>query len=221
MAAFGHAQAHTAPKDFLKERYGTRTFGADTVNKLLTSKLIADAGVHTLEMQARGGVEGGQHGNRLVHLGADHNVPVAMAIKVGPGFPDRLIWAASSAETKAMHSLVMVPKGDYASIQAAVKDLATRPGGPPMLFTVDDMPNNNYQSYMHDLKPMACANDAKHGMGRIIHTFDSSVQPLFSEACADLARCFFVQRSSHLNELKARLQIPVGEDGSLKAGGKF
>jgi hypothetical protein len=84
-------------------------------------------------MQARGGVQGSIFGDRLVHLGADHSVPPAMAINVGPGFPDRKIWAASSAQTRAMHSLLLVPDGSYESIQHGVKELSTRLGGPPRL----------------------------------------------------------------------------------------
>ena len=117
----------------LKKSYGKRTFGADTMNSLLTAKLIADAPVHTLEMQQRGGVKGSKFGDRLVHLGADHSVPPAMAINVGRGFPDRKVWAASSAQTRAMHSLLLVPDGSYESMQHGVKELSTRPGGPPRL----------------------------------------------------------------------------------------
>ena len=110
----------------IKSSYGKRTFGEDTMNALLTEKLIADAPVHTLEMQARGGVKGSSLGDRLVHLGADHSVPPAMAISVGAGFPDRKVWAASSAQTRAMHSLLLVPDGSYESIQRGVKEVLTQ-----------------------------------------------------------------------------------------------
>ena len=117
--------------------YGSHTVGADSVAKLLSAKLIDDAPVHTLAMQARGGVPGCEYSDRLLHLGADHSQPAAKAINVGQDFPNRMLWAASWAQTKAVHSVLLVPSTDYKSLQAGLQDLKARPGGPPRLFTGD------------------------------------------------------------------------------------
>ena len=204
----------------LKSSYGKRSFGANTMNGLLTEKLIADAPLHTLAMQARGGVKGSVFGDRLVHLGADHSVPPAMAVNVGPGFPDRKIWAASSSQTRAMHSLLLVPDGSYESIKEGVKDLKRRRGGPPRIFAVDDMPNNE-DNYMADLEPDACVQDLVHGLRRIIITLDPEVKPLFNEICAELAQCYTVVNHAKLDGLIARLTIPAGSPGGLRVGGRY
>jgi hypothetical protein len=205
--------------------FGSNMLSSDQIGRVLCGKLSADAPVHTLEMQARGGVAGSLHGDRLLHLGADHNVPVARSVNVGAGFKDRQLWVAASAQTKAVHSALLVPNGKYESIQAGVKELKDRPGGPPRLFTVDDMPNN-HEDYMADLSPEACAQDLKHGLGRIINTLDPSVKDLYSEVCGELSRCFMEYNRLSISNIQNRLTLPAvppnsGTDHGLWAGGKF
>jgi len=154
-----------------------------------------------------------------VHLGADHSEPAAKAINVGKGGPDRLIWAASSAQTKAMHAVLVVPDGTYASMQVGVKELRSRPGGPPRLLTVDDMPNN-YNDYMRDLAPEGCAQDLKHGEARVITTLDNT-HPLYAEVCASLASCYLVRNRASVDAIQAALQVPAGQEGGLRVKGKY
>ena len=199
--------------------YGSRICGSDTVQGVLARKLIRDAPIRTLEMQQRGGVAGSQHGDRLLQLGADHSVPAARAITM-PGFPDRQIWAATSAQTKAVHSVVLVPNTEYASIRDAICELRDRPGGPPRLFTVDNMPAN-HASYMQDLKPEKCSQDLKHGLGRMINTLDPSAKPAFDYWCAELASCFTRYNDASIEGIRSRLMTPAGQPGGLKVGGKF
>ena len=94
--------------------YGSRVCGADTLNELISASIIADAPIHTLEMQARGGVAG----ERLLHLGADHSVPVGKAIKVGKGHPGRAALQRCGAQDircthilkrKATHRFCVLP----------------------------------------------------------------------------------------------------------------
>ena len=215
-----HEASECAPRSDLKELYGSALCTAGTFNKLSSKRLRAEADLHTLDMQARGGVKGSTFGDRLVHLGADHSEPAAKAINVGAAAPDRLIWAASSAQTKAMHSILLVPNGEYASMQAGVKELRGRPGGPPRLMTVDDMPNN-HEHYMEDLEPQGCAQDLKHGEGRVIITLDNT-HTLYAEVCAELASCYLVRNQASVDAITAALQLKAGQqDGALRVKGKY
>lgn len=214
-----HDVSECAPRSDLKERFGSTLCSAGTFNKLSAKRLHAEADLHTLDMQARGGVQRSTFGDRLVHLGCDHSEPAAKAIKFGKA-PNRLIWAASSAQTKAMHSVLLVPNGEYASMQTGVKELRNRPGGPPRLLTVDDMPNN-LERYMEDLQPDGVAQDLKHGEARVITTLDNT-HPLYSEICADLASCYLVRNQASVDAITAALQLRAGQDeGALLVGGKY
>ena len=215
-ALMGLRMAQCGPNDDKRRSFGSRICGADTVNELLAAKLVREAPVHTLEMQARGGV----NGERLLQLGADHSVPAATAIAVGAGFPDRMVWAGASAETKAIHTVVLVPNSAYDSIKPAVCALKQRPGGPPRLFTVDDMPNNE-KEYLRDLSPEMISQDLKHGIGRILKTLDPSANPMFAEICGLLRGCYMEVNKASKNDIIARLKIPAGRPGGLLVGGKI
>eukprot|EP00966_Prymnesium_polylepis_P328844 7384598-Prymnesium_polylepis.1 len=56
--------------------YGARVCGADSLNKMLSKKLRADADKHTLTMQQRGGPDG----KKLRHQSFDHCDSLAMSI---------------------------------------------------------------------------------------------------------------------------------------------
>ena len=159
-----------------------------TITEKIMDKLCGDAPLHTLDMQARGGVGG----KRLLHLAADHCQPPAKSVKLDCKAENRTMWMASSAETKSVHSLCIVPNETYDSIQTAVRDLNKRPGGPPRIFSVDNMPINE-DAYMQDLKPECCTTDLKHMIGRIFKKMNSKAQPLYKEECAEIAG-FFTRR---------------------------
>lgn len=93
--------------------YGYRGCSGEYLTKLLKKKLLSDAREHTLSMQQRGGVQNSQYGDRLLQLGADHNVPIARAIKAPAGFGKRLLWVATSAQTKGVHTAVISQDGSY------------------------------------------------------------------------------------------------------------
>jgi hypothetical protein len=193
--------------------YGSRLCGADSLNKLLMKKLKAEADLHTLRMQQRS--RGKDKGAKLRHQSFDHCDSIAMSINVGGGFPDRKLGGFTSAETRCVNSIFVVPNGSYEAMQPAVKELGQRPGGAADITCTDNAPTNKAE-IERDLPGTTLTLDLGHGERRVINTMDPSASAAFSEICADVAAaCLSINKTS-VREIEEKLK----KAGGIWKGGK-
>lgn len=200
--------AHSCPTE--PERgYERNICSTANLDTRLAAKLDRDARVRTLEMQQRGKPAGA---DRLQHLSFDHNVPIAKALKLGA--PNRQAWLATSADTRAVHSVVIVPSTAYANIEPAVKELGTRDAKPVILCS-DNAPNNKPE-FRRDLGFDAMTLDEGHGLRRVLNEMNPAAQPIFGTIVDGLKKCFRFVDHRIVAGIDSKLQTP----GGIKKGGR-
>ena len=212
-----HASLAAVPHDECARHYGYRSAGDDTILKMYKATLEVHSDVRTLEMQARRGVPE-QYNGELMHLGGDHCVPVAKAIKVGPEYPDRAVFATASAQTKCIHSIDLVPNTGYDAIQHRMQELGER--CPPRLWVVDNAPNN-FTDYARDLRCIMSSQDMIHLTRRILGTLDPAVKTLLGTFSKELSACILEFEPDSIRAIKTRLMNPAGAADGLAVGGKY
>ena len=196
----------------LSRDYGLCCASAASISKVLTAKMFRDADWRTLVMQQRGQVGGQQ----LHHQSLDHCDSLGTCIGVGAGYPDRKVLAVTSATTRSVLSIGVVPDKKYASASPLLRELGSRfPGGTAKITCTDDLPNNKAE-LAKDLPGTTLTLDLKHAEGRVINTMNPAAQPDYGEGCARLARCFLSFNASSIRELKSLLTSP----GGIAKGGR-
>ena len=196
----------------LSRDYGLCCASTASISKVLTAKMFHDADWRTLVMQQRGKV-----GGQPLHLQSlDHCNSLGTCIRVGAGYPDRKVLAVTSATTRSVLSIGVVPDKKYASASPLLRELGSRfPGGTAKITCTDDLPNNKAE-LAQDLPGTTLTLDLKHAEGRVINTMNPAAQPEYGEGCARLARCFLGFNASSIRKLKSLLTTP----GGIAKGGR-
>ena len=195
--------------------FGCTMPGYDALNNGMKRKLNKERDRHCLEMQQRAVHPVTKA--RLKHQGLDDCEALGPTIKVGGGYPERRVMAATTAETRTVHGLYLLPDGSYTSKQAAIVALGQGADGKPrgaLLTCTDNLPVN-LSELERDLAGTKCTLDLSHGMRRVINTMDLSAKPCAADACAELASFFLYYDRGSIAVIEAKLTT----SGGIRKGG--
>ena len=198
-------------EDTMASAFGSRVCGPDSMHSLLVRKLSTDAGPHTLAMQQRVGLP--EHQSKLRHQSLDHCDALGKCIKVG-GHPDRQVVGFTSAETRGVHAIAVVPNTQFSSMKNMTEELNVRKGGAAKFTVIDNMPMNRVDLETTLVGTM-CGQDLNHYQRRYINTLDPSATT-FAGACSLYSGNFL----RLLRPSAATLERALTTPGGIAKGGR-
>ena len=177
------------------------------------AKLIADTKVRADELRSITPPSG----ERMQHICADDNDPIAKAVQVAGKHETRKLHLQASAQTGQILSAVLVPDASFKSKEQAIINIKQQLGE-PHIYALDNLPSNS-KEYQAILPSTTLTQDLKHFEARVKNTANSYSKN-YGEQIKKLAGMFMVTRKEGEHSIASIMAKLRGEDGGIKDGGK-